>query len=115
MNTVELNNRTQQFNRRSTISFVTTLNKWFTNHATDFENARFGMMVVCILIQSCLAAIASRYILKSHAGDILLSVSAALAMASNAVLIAQGSAKLCLVVFYLSLLVNALFIIFLAS
>lgn len=115
MNTAQLNNHTQQVSSKSTISFDGILNKWFTKQAINFENTRFGMMSVYMILQSCIAAIAAMYILKSDASVFLLSASAALAMASNAMFIAQGSAKLCLAVFYLSLFVNVLFIVFCLS
>ncbi len=98
MNTVRLNNRQHSVNGKQTISFGYFINKWFTKQAVSFENTRFASMSMLIIVQSCIASV------------YLLATSAALAMGSNAVFIAQGSAKLCLIIFYLSLLVNILFI-----
>ncbi|MES2763278.1 MAG: hypothetical protein V4677_13785 [Bacteroidota bacterium] len=113
MNTVNLNSGTRNFeSKQQTITFKNPLQKWFEKQADSFEYARFGMMAIYMIVQSCIAAIAAMYILKNDAHILLLSVTAALAMASNSVFIAQGSAKLCLAVFYLSVVINVLFILF---
>jgi hypothetical protein len=113
MNTVNLNTQTHNFKgKEKVIVFKNPLAKWFEQKAENFENARFGMMAIYMIVQSCLAAIAAMYILKNDAHIALLCITSALAMASNGVFIAQGSAKLCLAVFYLSVVLNVLFILF---
>ncbi len=111
MNTVNLNTGIRKFEKRQSVAFTNTFNKWFTRQASKFEETRFGMMAMYIIIQSCIASIAAMYILQNDAHILFLCSTAALAMASNAVFIAQASAKLCLALFYLSVLVNVLFIL----
>lgn len=84
---------------------------WFRNQVAKFEQARFGWMTALLTIQSCLAAVACMYILQNNASDIQLASCAALAMGCNAVLIAQGPGKWCLLSFYLSMILNTIFII----
>lgn len=112
MSTVNLNTRVRGIEKKQSTGFATIINKWFTRQADKFEEARFGMMAMYIIIQSCIASVAAMYILQNDAPIIYLCTTSALAMASNAVFIAQGSAKLCLAVFYISVLVNVLFILF---
>lgn len=85
--------------------------KWFNTQAYKFEAARFWWMALYIIIQSCVSAFAAALILQNHADIWMLCTCAAIAMASNAVFIAQGDKKLCLVVYYLSLIVNTIFIL----
>jgi len=84
---------------------------WFNHQADKFEAARFWWMALYIIIQSCLSSIAAAFILQNHADIWMLCSCAAMAMASNAVFIAQGDKKWCLAVFYLSLIVNTVFIL----
>jgi uncharacterized membrane protein YhiD involved in acid resistance len=84
---------------------------WFNEQAIKFEKSRFGWMAMCITIQSCLGSIACGFILESNANIIQLASCAAVTMASNAVFIALGSPKLCLTIFYLSLILNTIFIL----
>lgn len=84
---------------------------WFNNQANKFEAARFWWMALYIIIQSCVSAFAAALILQNHADIWMLCTCAAIAMASNAVFIAQGDKKLCVAVFYLSLIVNTVFIL----
>jgi hypothetical protein len=113
MNTVNLNSGAHSFtNKEKSMALKNPLGKWFDQKAQNFEEARFGMMAIYMIIQSCLAAIAAMYILKNDAHILLLCATSVLAMASNGVFIAQGSAKVCLVIFYLSVVANTLFILF---
>lgn len=89
-----------------------SIDGWFKKQVAKFENARFGWMTIYITAQSCLGAIAVMYVLQNNANDILLSISAAITMASNALFIAQAPGKWCLITFYLSVLINALIILF---
>ncbi|MEO8762175.1 MAG: hypothetical protein ABI388_11645 [Bacteroidia bacterium] len=86
-------------------------NGWFNRQVDGFENARFGWMAMLIIIQSCLGSVACMYVLKNNASDVMLVAGAVVTMASNSVLIAQGSGKLCLSFFYISIVVNAILIL----
>jgi hypothetical protein len=79
--------------------------------AQHFENARFGWMAILITIQSCLGAIACLYISHDAAAVVPLAIGAAVTMGSNALFIALASAKVCLIGFYISVLVNCAFIV----
>lgn len=83
---------------------------WFNRQVEKFEASRFGWMAIYITAQSCLGSIACMYILKNNASDIMLATCAAITMGANAVFIAQGSGKWCLLSFYISILLNLLFI-----
>lgn len=84
---------------------------WFNEQAIKFEKSRFGWMAMGITIQSCLGSIACGFILENNANVVELASCAAITMASNAVFIALGSPKLCLTIFYLSLILNTVFIL----
>lgn len=86
-------------------------NGWFNRQVDQFESARFGWMAMLIIIQSCLGSVACMYILKNNGGDIMLVTGAVVTLACNSVLIAQGSGKLCLSLFYISLIINTVFIL----
>ena len=83
----------------------------FNDQADKFEEARFFWMAVYIILQSCLGSIACGFILKNHGSMLVLCTSAAVTMASNAVFIAQGDKKVCMIIFYLSIILNTIFII----
>ncbi|MBA2613197.1 MAG: hypothetical protein H0U95_14605 [Bacteroidetes bacterium] len=83
----------------------------FNQQADIFEKARFGWMTFYITIQSCLGAIAAAFILQNNANIWMLCSCAAISMASNAVFIALGDKKLCLVIFYASIILNTAFIL----
>ncbi len=84
---------------------------WFNDQVEKFEASRFGWMAIYITAQSCLGSVACMYILKNNASDIMLCICAAITMGCNAVFIAQGSGKLCLLSFYASIIINAVFIL----
>jgi hypothetical protein len=84
---------------------------WFNEKAIKFEEARFFWMAVYITAQSCLGSVACGYILQNHASTLMLSTCAAITMGANAVLIALGPPKLCLIIVYLSFMLNAIFIL----
>lgn len=87
------------------------IDTWFNEQAIKFEDARFFWMAVYMTSQSCLGSVACGFILKNHANVLMLCACAAITMASNAVLIALGSPKLCLTIVYLSFLLNTIFIL----
>ncbi len=62
--------------------------------------------------ESCLGSIASMFILQHQAGDFALALCASVTMACNAIFIAQAPAKWCVGSFYLSMIVNTLFVLF---
>ena len=84
---------------------------WLDKQAEKFENARFFWMAVYLTVQSCLGSVACGFILMNDASIIMLSSCAAITMGCNAVLIAQGPGKWCVLSFYASILVNTIFII----
>lgn len=87
------------------------LTRWFHNQEIVFEESRFGRMVIFLTAQSCLGSIAAMLALQNHAGDWALITAAAVTMWSNSMFIAQASAKWCLLIFYLSLIVNTTLIL----
>lgn len=83
---------------------------WFADQARKFEAGRFGWMALMLTFQTCLGSVACMYIQQS--GNIfMLSICMAVTMASNAIMIAQGSAKLCVGSFYVSVLTNSALIL----
>lgn len=100
-NTVKLNQ----------IQIVSVKKGWLAKQEQSFEKARFGWMAMYITIQSCLGSIAAALLLENHASDILLSLCAVITMLSNSIFIAQASAKLCLLTFYASVVVNTILIL----
>ena len=86
------------------------LNTLLDKRAAKLEQARFGVLAMYNAIQSCVGAIAVMKILQNDAGLFLLGMVAALTMASNSAFAAQGNMKLCLLLFYLSILVNNIII-----
>lgn len=87
------------------------LTRWFHRQEEAFEETRFGRMVIYLTFQSCVGSIAAMLAIKSHAGDWALITAAAITMWSNSMFIAQASAKWCLIIFYLSLLINTTLIL----
>ncbi|MEO6903864.1 MAG: hypothetical protein ABI315_12060 [Bacteroidia bacterium] len=85
--------------------------KWFNKQADHFEKTRFGWMAIYITISSCVGSIACMLILENNGGDFMLITCAAISMAANSLFIAQGDAKWCMAIFYLSLIINGILII----
>ncbi|MES2138548.1 MAG: hypothetical protein V4511_02490 [Bacteroidota bacterium] len=108
METIEYSSVVRPTSRETTTNMKA---KWFSKQAENFEKSRLGWMAIYITAQSCLGSIACMYILKSAGSDIMLFSAAILTMLCNAVLIAQGSGKWCLILFYLSIVFNSIFII----
>ncbi len=78
---------------------------WLDKQAIRFEEARFALMTILMTAQSCLGSIAAMFALEQD-NTVLLALSAAVTMGSNSAFIAQAPGKWCLVIFYLSVLVN---------
>jgi hypothetical protein len=83
----------------------------FNTQAENFENARFGWMAILLTFQSCLGAIACMYISQSNSSIVLLAICAAITMGSNALFIALAKPKVCLGGFYISVILNTLFLL----
>jgi hypothetical protein len=82
----------------------------FSRQAKTYETYRFAFMTILITIQSCLGSIATQLLFQSGMPDIWFMLCAAVTMATNAVMIAQGSGKLCLALFYISIVLNSVLI-----
>lgn len=87
------------------------LTRWFANQQIVFEETRFGRMVIFLTLQSCVGSIAAMLALQNGTGDWALITAAAVTMWSNSMFIAQASARWCLLIFYLSLVVNTTLIL----
>lgn len=83
---------------------------FFILQAQRFEESRFAAMAILITLQSCLASIAAMFSLQTE-NTVFLSLAAMTTMGSNALFIAQASAKACIIAFYLCILVNGLIIL----
>lgn len=88
-----------------------SIDGWFAKQVSNFEKSRFFWMTIYLTAQSCLGSIAAGFILQNGAPILTLSACATITMASNAVFIAQGPGKLCVLTFYTSILLNTIFII----
>ena len=82
----------------------TSTHGWFNKQAEQFENARFGWMALLLTAQSCLGSIACGFLLQNDSNILWLCVSASITMGCNALLIALAPPKICLITFYLSIL-----------
>lgn len=80
---------------------------WFDKQATKFDSSRYALMTVLMIAQSCWGSVAAMFAMKLD-DVVLLSISVAVTMASNSAFIAQGPAKWCLGLFYLSAIANLL-------
>ncbi|MBW7866689.1 MAG: hypothetical protein H3C31_00020 [Brumimicrobium sp.] len=81
--------------------------EWFVKQEATFEKYRFGLMIAMLLFQSCIGSIAAMYAINHEIWP-LMSLSAALSMGSNAMFIAQAKANVCLITFYLSVVINSI-------
>lgn len=111
METLNLNNHASLATGEQASAKTGIIATWFNKQADQFEQTRFGIMAIYITIQSCLGAIAAMYVLQNDANILFVATAAALAMAGNAVFIAQGNAKLCLGMFYLNVVGNTILIL----
>jgi hypothetical protein len=102
---VSAKRNTKSLVKRSTFSIL------FEKHALWFEESRFALMTLMITLQSCIGSIACMYILQNNSNDFVLVSCAMVTMASNAMFISQAPAKFCIAFFYLSILVNSVFIL----
>lgn len=87
-----------------------TLDAWISKRARKMEESRFGILTMYNALQSCVGSVAVMKVQQHNAGMFLLAVVTVLTIASNSVFIAQGSLKLCLLLFYLSILANTVII-----
>lgn len=84
--------------------------KGFKAQVQFFNSYYFGLMITCIMVQSCVGSIAAMYALDVNSLW-MLSTAAAITMGTNAVFIAQAPTKLTLAAFYTSIIVNVVLII----
>lgn len=82
-----------------------TSRTWLDKQAAAFEFNRFALMAILITFQSCLGSVTAMLSLQQD-NYFTLAVIAAATMGANAVFIAQGSAKMCLIFFYATLVIN---------
>lgn len=106
-----MNTINESIRMKSTVAKSQGIDGWFTTQSRNFENYRFGWMTLFILLQSCLGSVACMFILQNNASDVQLASCAAVTMGSNAMFIAQAPGKWCLLTFYLSILLNTIFIL----
>lgn len=85
--------------------------EWLVKQESNFEKNRFGAMTIMITFQSCLGSVAAMLAIQD-ANWFLVGVVAVLTMSSNSMFIAQADAKPCILTFYVSIIVNALIILF---
>lgn len=80
---------------------------WFDKQAINFEEKRFALMTIYLTIQSCLGGIVAMSALQMN-NEPTLILASAITMGANALLIAQAPAKLCIGVFYFSIITSIL-------
>lgn len=83
---------------------------WLDKQAVNFEKSRFGAMSAMMIIQSCLASIAAGLVLSLET-VVPLVITTLTAMGSNAIFIAQGPAKWCIIGFIVSIIANLIIIL----
>lgn len=79
--------------------------EWFDKQAAQFEQDRFGMMALMMILQSCLGGIVAMYALYTN-NYLILGTTTIVTGISNAFLIGQGGSKLCVATFYATMLLN---------
>ena len=97
--------------RQFAMPVIAAKTSWMDRQVLSFEKARWGWMAMMITIQSCIGSIACMFISYNHGHTALLATCAALSMGSNALFIALAPARLCIIGFYLSVLVNTILIL----
>jgi hypothetical protein len=90
------------------------LDRWFISRAEKLEPMKYGILALYNALQSCIGAIAVMKILQGGGNVFLLAICTGLTMASNSVFITQESTKLCLILFYISIIVNNSILVFYA-
>jgi len=83
---------------------------WFKRQEIWFESSRFGAMTLMMTFLSCFGAIGAMYSIKNQF-YLGLIVAGVITMASNVAFIAQISSRLCLLFFYLGLIIDAIIIV----
>lgn len=83
---------------------------WFEKQASWFQVSRFGAMTLMMTFLTCYGSIAAMYSImnKFYVG---MALAAFVTLLSNIAFIAQISSKLCLMFFYIGLVINTLLII----
>jgi len=83
---------------------------WFKKQELWFETSRFGAMTFMMTFLSCFGAVGAMYSIKNQF-YLGLIMAAIVTMSSSVAFIAQISSRLCLLFFYIGLLINALIIV----
>lgn len=78
---------------------------WIAKQEETFDRNRFGAMTMLLTLQSCLGGVAAALSIQNDLW-FFVSLSATVSMASLAFFIAQTNAKSCLIMFYISMIVN---------
>lgn len=86
-------------------------NNLYKRQLDYFEKNRFGAMTLMLTFQSCYGSIAAMLSLQTE-NAFALAVCAVLTMSSNAAFIAQATSRWCINLFYLSLFVNSIIIMY---
>lgn len=81
---------------------------WLEKQSLQFEKNRIGVSVLLIILQSCIGSIAAAFYTPENMT--LVTFAASVTMGSNALFISQAPAKWCMVMFYISIVVNAILI-----
>lgn len=87
------------------------LAKWYKKQLVFFDKNFFGMMMMYMIIQSCVGAIATMFVYITGGSSIYMMISITLAMWVNAMLISQASKQVIIVSFYASVLINAVILL----
>lgn len=111
METIEQTRPVTRHVQREKVAEPIYLIRAFNKQAENFEKSRFGWMAMLLTFQSCLGAIACMYISQAQASVVLLAICAAITMGSNALFIALAKPKVCLAGFYISVILNTIFLL----
>lgn len=104
-----MNTQVNNLNETMEDNFFT---RWLHKQEVAFDETRYGHMVLFLTFQSCLGSIASMYNLQNVDSMFLLIVSASITMWSNSMFIVQAKAKWSLLVFYASIVLNTIILVF---
>jgi hypothetical protein len=78
---------------------------WIAKQEETFDRNRFGAMTILLTSQSALGGVTAALSIQNNLW-FLVSLGATVSMASLAFFIAQTNAKSCLIMFYISMIVN---------
>lgn len=78
---------------------------WLAKQEESYANGRIGHMVLMLTMQSCIGGISAMMSIH-HGAWFWVSVTATLAMSSNAAFLANMKPKVCILTFYASVIIN---------